>query len=71
MNLFYFVLPGAAAALAAYLLVTRLRGRKAFGKIPGEYNGAIRVTQQGRDMLIVKNSDGSFTMVEEKKVRTR
>ncbi len=72
MDIFYFLFPGAAmAALTACLIISRLRTRKEKKGIPGEYNGAIRVTQQGRDMLIVRSDDGSFKMIEEEKVRSR
>ena len=72
MSLASFLFLGAAiAALLAVLLIAGLRTRNEKKRIPGEYNGAIRFTRQGRDMLIVRREDGSFQTIEEEKVRKR
>ncbi len=57
-----------AFAAAAFILV-RLRSRARINKLPEFCIGAIRVTREGRDMLIIRKEDGSFEMLEEEKAR--
>jgi len=70
MVLYYCLFAGAfVMALAAGFLLFSLR-RKAEKKIiPNVCIGAIRVTREGRNMLIVRKEDGSFEMVDEEPVR--
>ena len=70
MDLYYYLFPGVLIfGLAAAFFLSR-RGQKA-GKqlIPNICIGAIRVTREGRNMLIVRKEDGSFEMLEEEPVR--
>jgi hypothetical protein len=58
----------AALAAAAFFLF-RLKFMTKAKTPPESCMGAIRVTRQGRDMLIIQKEDGSFEMHEEQEIR--
>ncbi len=68
---FYLYFVGTIAVfVAAGFILAKLRPKTNINKLPEFCIGAIRVTdRQGRDMLIIRKEDGSFEMLEEKKVR--
>jgi hypothetical protein len=71
MSLYYYVFPGALIfALAAFFL-SRRRRKPEKNPAPNICIGAIRVTREGRNMLIVRKEDGSFEMLEEESVRKK
>ncbi|MHC1729463.1 MAG: hypothetical protein AB9866_26250 [Syntrophobacteraceae bacterium] len=56
-------------ALVAAFFIARTKVKAKGKKAPEISIGAIRVTHQGRDMLIIRKEDGSFEMHEEQKIR--
>lgn len=56
-------------ALIGAWFLARTRMKSKGNKVPEICIGAIRVTREGRDMLIIRKEDGSFEMHEEQKIR--
>ncbi len=70
MVLYGFLFAGALLlALAAAFVLPILRRQSEKKVIPNVCIGAIRVTREGRNMLIVRKEDGSFEMLDEEPVR--
>lgn len=72
MSPYYYLFAGAlifGAVVAIFLF--RRRPKAAQKPIPSICIGAIRVTREGRNMLIVRKEDGSFEMLEEESVRNQ
>jgi hypothetical protein len=72
MDVYYYLYLGALIlALAAAFYISKSKSRPKAGKaqIPNICIGAIRVTREGRNMLIIRKDDGSFEMVEEEHAR--
>jgi len=70
MDLYYYLcLGGLVLAPAAAFLLSKKGRRPEEKRITNICMGAIRVTREGRDMLIVRKEDGSFEMIEEEPAR--
>ena len=72
MDLYCYLSLGALLpALAAAFYLSGRRRKTEKNQIPDICMGAIRVTRDGRNMLIVRKEDGSFEMIEEQPSRNR
>ena len=70
MLLYFCLFLGVSILVAAFLFcIFKLRPHKAKSDVPNTCMGAIRVTHEGRNMLIIRKDDGSFEMLEEEPLR--
>lgn len=70
MDLYYYLYLGSLIlALTAAFFLSRRRQKAEKRQISNICIGAIRVTHEGRNMLIVRKEDGSFEMLEEEPTR--